>query len=72
MSDVIPNYELERKQLELEVHQLEHNLMSQDLRLLQLDDEKARIIENQEATRKAITDLKAQALQLKQSKQETA
>lgn len=60
MSDVMPNYELEKKRLAVEISQLEHNITSQEYRILQLDDEKQRLTENIVSTHTAIEELKTQ------------
>ena len=54
MSDVTPNYELERQGLELERSQLLLNIQSQKYRVAQLHDEAARIQVNIEATETSI------------------
>lgn len=59
MSDVGPNQKLVRAEKELELAQLKINIQSQELRILQMDDEKERIQNNIEATRKAITKLES-------------
>lgn len=57
MADVKPNYSLEIQGLELEMSQLEHNIKSQQYRIAQMDDEKARIETNIDATHFSISSL---------------
>ena len=54
MADAKPNYALERKRIELEKSQLLMNIQRSELRLFEMDDEKERLFENIEATKKAI------------------
>lgn len=57
MADVTPNYDLERQRMELERSQLLLNVLSQNFRIAQMEDEKARIKMNIEATQKAVAEL---------------
>lgn len=65
MSDVTPNYDLEKQRLELEKAQLLLNVQSQQFRIAQTEDEVLRINDNITATQKAITDLDQQINKLK-------
>lgn len=57
MADVMPNLVLEKKKLEVEKDSMKLNLQRSELRILELEDEKDRIAENQEATRKEIANM---------------
>jgi septal ring factor EnvC (AmiA/AmiB activator) len=67
MSDVLPNYDLERQGLELERAQLQLNIQSQLYRIAQATDEIQRIKVNIAASQKAISDLTDQINNLKET-----
>lgn len=58
MADIKPNTALRKMQLQVRVSELNLNLQRMDLRKAELDDEKAKIELNVEATQKALADLK--------------
>ena len=64
MSDVTPNYALERQALELERSQLQLNIQSQTYRIAQMHDEQSRIEINIQSTQKAIAELDKQITKL--------
>lgn len=57
MSDVEPNRTVELKRMEVERDAMKLRYVQQELRLLELDDEKVRIHQNMEATTKEIANL---------------
>lgn len=57
MADIKSNTTLRKMQLQVRVSELNLNLQRMDLRKAELDDEKAKIETNVEATRKALQDL---------------
>lgn len=57
MSDVIPNYDLEKQGMQLEKSQLQLNIQSQTFRIAQMHDEQSKIEANIVATKTAITEL---------------
>jgi predicted nucleic acid-binding Zn-ribbon protein len=65
MGDVMPNYELERARIELEVSQLKHNMQSQKYRIMEIEDEKNRLAENITATEKSIIEKEDQLKNIK-------
>jgi hypothetical protein len=60
MTDVMPNYQLERQRLAVGIQEMTTSVMRADLRMAELDDEKVRLEENKIATRKTIADMKQQ------------
>lgn len=68
MADVTPNYSLEIQALELEQSQLHHNILSQQFRIAQLQDESRRINENIDATKEALLALNLKITTLKGAK----
>lgn len=58
MADITGNPIVRKMQLQVRVSELELNLQRMDLRKFELEDEKARIDANIEATKKALEDLK--------------
>ena len=65
MADVTPNYSLEKQGLQLELAQLNINILSQQYRIAQLQDEQQRIGVNIEATHTAVAALELKITQLK-------
>ena len=57
MSDVQPNRFVELKRMEVERDGMKLRYQQQELRLLEIDDEKLRIRENMDATKKEISNL---------------
>ena len=57
MSDVEPNRQVELKLMEVERDSMKLRYQQQELRLLEIDDEKDRIRDNMEATKKEISNL---------------
>jgi hypothetical protein len=57
MSDVVPNYDLERQGMELEKSQLMLNVQSQTFRIAQMNDEETKIRFNITATLAAVSEL---------------
>ena len=57
MADVMPNYRVERMRIELQIKELEANLFRGEIRLVEMEFEKNKIQENQEATKIAIEQL---------------
>jgi archaellum component FlaC len=57
MSDQKPNYKVELERTKIEKETMELNLHKQKLRLLEIDDEKERIYQNFEASKKSISDM---------------
>ena len=57
MSDVEPNRQVELKRMEVERDSMKLRYQQQELRLLEIDDEKDRIRDNMEATKKEISNL---------------
>jgi len=57
MADIKQNTMLRKMQLQVRVSELNLNLQRMDLRKAELDDEKAKIEVNVEATKKALQDL---------------
>jgi len=68
MADVMPNKEVELKKLIVEREGRKLSLQQQELRLLEIDDEKVRIKENMEATKKDISNLDGVIKQFKENK----
>ena len=60
MADVTPNIELGLKQMEVQRDELRLILQKQELRLLEIEDEKERIAVNMAATAKEIKNLEDQ------------
>ena len=73
MADVTPNIELGLKQMEVQRDELKLTLQKQELRLLEMDEEKNRMAENKRATEKEIANLEDQigklAIQLDKEKE---
>lgn len=65
MADVTPNYSLEKQGLQLELAQLNINILSQQYRIAQLQDEQQRIGVNIEATHTAVAALELKITELK-------
>ena len=57
MGDVQPNRFVELKRMEVERDGMKLRYQQQELRLLEIDDEKLRIRENMDATKKEISNL---------------
>ena len=57
MADVQPNRQVELKRMEVERDGMKLRYQQQELRLLEIDDEKERIKDNMEATKKEISNL---------------
>ena len=60
MADITPNIELGLKQMEVQRDELKLILQKQELRLLEMDEEKNRMAENKRATEKEIANLEDQ------------
>jgi hypothetical protein len=60
MSDITPNAVLNQKRLSIELASMRLNNERMELRLMELDDEKAKIKDNMEATAKRITEIQGQ------------
>lgn len=58
MGDVTPDWEAEKMRLELQILDIQRNVKAGQLRLREIDTEQARIQENEQASDKAIRDLK--------------
>ena len=65
MADIKTNVDLNKKRLSVELSAMRLNLERADLRLMELDDEKARINENKESTAKRIVELQEQLQETK-------
>lgn len=65
MADVIPNYELERQRIQLEIGQAKLSIQSQEYRIAQLLDEKSRIEVNITATHQSVAELEKQLSKVK-------
>lgn len=65
MSDVEPNRMVELKRVEVERDSMKLRYQQQELRLLELDEEKVRINQNMEATLKEISNLDGVVKQLR-------
>jgi predicted nucleic acid-binding Zn-ribbon protein len=61
MADVMPNYELEAKRLEVDIDQLRVNIQKAELSILELEDTKQKHRDNIEALKQAIIE-KSEAL----------
>lgn len=57
MSDVEPNRQVELKRMEVERDSMKLRYQQQELRLLEIDDEKERIRDNMEATKKEVSNM---------------
>ena len=57
MADVVPNRKVELKRMEVERDGMKLRYQQQELRLLEIDDEKERVKDNMEATKKEISNL---------------
>lgn len=57
MVDIAPNIGLRKKQLQIRIAELKLNLERMDLRKMELEEEKRKILENEMATFKAIEEL---------------
>ena len=57
MADVVPNRQVELKRMEVERDGMKLRYQQQELRLLEIDDEKERVKDNMEATKKEISNL---------------
>ena len=57
MGDILPNRLVELKRMEVERDGMKLRYQQQELRLLEIDDEKLRIRENMDATKKEISNL---------------
>ena len=60
MSDIQPNLELRKKQIQVRIFELQLNLERMDLRKMELEDERSKIELNIDATNKAIKELQAE------------
>lgn len=60
MSDVMPNYEVEKQRLRSQIATLRANIERQRLEIMELEDRKSRALENIEATEKAIKEYEKQ------------
>ena len=58
MSDIVPNLELRKKQIQIRISELKLNLERMDLRKMEMEDERTRIDENIKATNKNLDELK--------------
>ena len=67
MSDIQPNRLVELKRMEVERDGMKLRYQQQELRLLEIDDEKLRIRENMEATKKEISNMDGVIKQLKEN-----
>ena len=67
MADQEPNRIVELKRMEVERDGMKLRYQQQDLRLLEIDDEKERIKDNMEATKKEISNLEGVIKQLKEN-----
>lgn len=67
MVDKMPNYEVEIKRLEVEISTMKHNLLRNELKVMELDAEKKRIAENDEATKKNIKELEIKLVRLRKT-----
>lgn len=54
----MPNVLLGRKRIELQLKELETNIFRMDIRLLELDDEREKVLHNKDATTEAIQKLR--------------
>lgn len=57
MADIKPNLEIRKKHLKIRKTELELNLQRMEVRLMEFDDEKAKIAENVSATQKALEEI---------------
>ena len=57
VSDVEPNRQVELKRMEVERDSMKLRYQQQELRLLEIDDEKERIRDNMEATKKEVSNM---------------
>jgi hypothetical protein len=57
MGNIPQNLDLQRMRLSIRVSEMKLSLERADLRLVELEDEKNRILENREATKKEIDNL---------------
>lgn len=60
MSNIKPNPDLHKRRLQVELCRMRLNIEQSDLRLLELDDERAKIEENKLATLANIAELEKQ------------
>ena len=67
MADQEPNSIVELKRMEVERDGMKLRYQQQDLRLLEIDDEKERIKDNMEATKKEISNMEGVIKQLKKN-----
>ena len=67
MADQEPNRIVELKRMEVERDGMKLRYQQQDLRLLEIDDEKERIKDNMEATKKEIFNREGEIKQLKEN-----
>ena len=67
MSDIEPNRQVELKRMEVERDGMKLRYQQQELRLLEIDDEKLRIRENMEATKKEVSNMDGVIKQLKEN-----
>ena len=67
MADQEPNRIVELKRMEVERDGMKLRYQQQDLRLLEIDDEKERIKDNMEATKKEISNMEGVIKQLKEN-----
>lgn len=67
MSDIMPNKGVELKRMEVERDGMKLRYLQQELRLLEIDDEKLRIRENMEATKKEVSNMDGVIKQLKEN-----
>ena len=67
MADQEPNRRVELKRMEVEKDGMKLRYQQQELRLLEIDDEKERIKDNMKATKKEISNLEGVIKQLKEN-----
>ena len=65
MSDIKPNIEIGLKQLEVQLGEMRLSLQRQELRLLEIEEEKVRIADNTKATLKEIVQLEENIAKLR-------
>lgn len=57
MADIMPNIDINKKRLKVKLIELQTNIERMELRLMELDEEKSKVLDNMEITKKAIKDL---------------
>lgn len=57
MSDIAPNLDLRKKQISIRLSELRLNLDRMDLRKMEIEEERKKILDNEKATQKAIEEL---------------